>query len=494
VNTQDVSLVAEVPEKVQLQKQFSLLVFLSSLPIPQSKDSFFVPLPAGSVVDIVLRPDRGIIIEEGHGEGTLVVSREDETPPLQFKLRGVSLGLGQIRIDAFFKGQPLGKLKLRVVIQEEPTHAQPFASYEQFLEPVRLQYPDLSLLIEEHSGSKTTFTFKLTASDPAIELYLKQFGPTHLEVDPQRYFQDFFRDIEILSPTSSSKQMMATRLATKGMSLFEALLPVDLQEVLWSLRDRIRSVQVQSEEPWIPWELCKLCGKENGHTIEGPFLCEAFAITRWVPGISIKPRLSLNNIALVAPMDSGLVHVVKEREYLLSLRDRKRNVHVIPANFLDLYEAFAAGKYDGWHFSGHGRFSVVNSDRSVMYLENDEALTPENLQGIAKNLGIPKPLVFLNACQIGRTSMSLTGIGGWASQFLKVGAGAFIGAYWSIDDASASAFAQAFYRRLLGEIPIGEAARQARSEIRSNGDSTWLAYTIFADPLAILQKEPSSEA
>jgi CHAT domain-containing protein len=95
--------------------------------------------------------------------------------------------------------------------------------------------------------------------------------------------------------------------------------------------------------------------------------------------------------------------------------------------------------------------------------------------------------VFLNACQIGRSVMSLTDIGGWASQFVRAGAGAFVGAYWSIYDKPACDFAQAFYGRMLAGMPIGRAAREARAEIKSAGDPTWLAYTVFADPLATVQ-------
>ena len=39
------------------------------------------------------------------------------------------------------------------------------------------------------------------------------------------------------------------------------------------------------------------------------------------------------------------------------------------------------------------------------------------------NLGLAKPLVVLNACQIGRSAMSLTDIGGWAARFLRAGGG-----------------------------------------------------------------------
>ena len=43
--------------------------------------------------------------------------------------------------------------------------------------------------------------------------------------------------------------------------LIKRLFPTDLQRMLWDLRERDDlTVLVQSEEPHIPWELCRLCG------------------------------------------------------------------------------------------------------------------------------------------------------------------------------------------------------------------------------------------
>lgn len=80
--------------------------------------------------------------------------------------------------------------------------------------------------------------------------------------------------------------------------------------------------------------------------------------------------------------------------------------------------------------------------------------------------------------------MSLTGIGGWATKFLSAGAGAFIGAYWSVYDQAAHDFAKAFYQQLLSGETVGKAAQVARAQIKPGGDPTWLAYTVFAHPLA----------
>lgn len=122
-----------------------------------------------------------------------------------------------------------------------------------------------------------------------------------------------------------------------------------------------------------------------------------------------------------------------------------------------------------------------------MHLENRDELTPEDLTGVVKNLGLARPLVFLNACQIGRSAMSLTDIGGWATQFIRAGATAFVGAYWSVYDQAAHDFALAFYNRLFSGIPIGKAIQEARQIIKPLGDPTWLAYTVFADPLMTVQ-------
>jgi CHAT domain-containing protein len=83
--------------------------------------------------------------------------------------------------------------------------------------------------------------------------------------------------------------------------------------------------------------------------------------------------------------------------------------------------------------------------------------------------------------------MSLTGIGGWARRFVQAGAGAFIGAYWSVYDEAAFDFAKEVYSRLIDGMPVGTAVREARAAVRAGGDPTWLAYTVCADPMASVE-------
>ena len=484
------SLLAEFPETVPMNETASLLVSLSAALADGSR--LPVALPIGAAVDVIVQAQRGFTLE-GRAEGSLVITDTQETPPLRFKLRATTLGPGQIRVQVFHETTFLGALTLTPTVMEALPSVTPgrAATHEQPLAPVSVRMPDLLLLIEETrvNGSRA-FSMRIKALDPSLNLDFAKFGPIVFQTDPGPYFEELYKDIEAYPlKTKTDKAVAAQKLANKGASLFSTLIPPEAQKKLWSLRDQIKTVLIQSEEPWIPWELCKLCGEEGGQAVEGPFFCEAFAVTRWIPGGRFSPKsaLTLKNLAVVVPSDSGLPCAKDELNYLLSLAGGGRQVTRVPAQFLDLHSALKSGQYDGWHFTGHGGYRAPDPNRSAMYLENKEAFTPGDLVGVVTNLGKAQPLMFLNACQIGRSGMSLTDIGGWARQFLAAGAGAFIGAYWSVYDQPACDFTKELYSRLLAGMPIGKAVQEARLAIKAGGDPTWLAYTVFADPWATVQ-------
>jgi CHAT domain-containing protein len=246
-------------------------------------------------------------------------------------------------------------------------------------------------------------------------------------------------------------------------------------------------VLIESEEPWIPWEMCRLGEGEGGGDAPGLFLCEKYSVTRWMPGIGERPALSLRKMALVVPADSGLPCAAKERALLASLASAQCDVRRVRARYHSVVEALSSGQHDVWHFSGHGVACHENPDRSVILLEQREEMRPEEICGCIKHLGRSVPLVFLNACQSAAGALALTDIGGWARQFLRAGAGAFIGTFWSVPDEAALAFAKELYSRLRKGSSVGEAVQQARLRIRARGDPSWLAYTAFAAPTARLQ-------
>jgi hypothetical protein len=484
------SVEAEFPNTVPLDELASLTVSIVSNDDSPSSTGIPVEVKVGTVIDILVQPKRGFAIE-GPAERSLIISATTETLPVQFKLRARELGVGQIRVLVFQTGIALGMLTLvpTVVAPRAQTTPAERGTHVSALAPTSVRLPDLSLLIEEtRVDGVRGFFMRITASDPNANLNLMKYGPIFFETDPGIYFEKLYTDIEEYPlETDADRAIAVEQLAAKGSNLFQILVPKEARQKLWELQDKITTVFIQSEEPWIPWELCKLVGEEQGSIVEGPFLCEAFDLTRWIPGTGLKPTLTLNNIALVVPSDSGLAFAATEGDFIKSLAGGSHQVAAISAEFLNLNEALASGKYDAWHFTGHGAKRDPDPNRSIMYLEANQTFSPYNIAGRVQNLGKAKPLIFINACQIGQSGMSLTDIGGWAKQFLSAGAGAFVGAYWSVYDKPAYDFARELYNRLLGGLPIGRAAKEARLAIKNAGDPTWLAYTIFADPLATVR-------
>jgi CHAT domain len=483
---------AEFPKEIEIEDIHSLLVSISSKKIGQAFQALPASVKKGSSVDIIVEAQEGFELQ-GKDEGSIIVGDDDESVPLQFKLRAVQLGTGKIRVYAFQNGQSIAIIKLEstIVQRNQAGSSSPRAKYELNLAPpLQGPIPDLSLMVfEEKINGDTALKFMLTAADHTLGLYCKRFGPVRLRANASQYFKTFFEDIEKMPVGTAQDRAVAEKhLAAKGITLFNTLIPEELQKLLWSLRNRIQSVHIQSEEPWIPWEILKLKGvEENGRIVEGPFMCEAFSVTRWIIGKgSPWPKLSAKKMALVVPSDSGLSYAASEKNQLLSLAQSKQKPVEVPAKFLALHEAFCAGEYDVWHFSGHGGFRDEDPNRSGILLEDSDKLSPENLSGEPENLGIAHPLVFLNACQVGRSAWSLTDIGGMASGFLYARAGAFIGAYWSVYDKAAHDFAIEFYKRLFAGTPIGKAVKEARLKVKNDspGDPTWLAYVVFADPSA----------
>jgi hypothetical protein len=350
--------------------------------------------------------------------------------------------------------------------------------------------PDLTLYILEHGNNE--LGFRLQSADGQYQL--QDYGRVTQRTAPRDHFREFFRDIENLPlDTDANRQTAMRRLELKGANLFATVFPDDLQKTLWKVRSRIKTVQIASEEPWIPWEVCRLQGAGDGGRIEeGPFFAEAFEVTRWIPGVPVALHLSLRNLALVVPEDSGLMFAKDEKAFVESLaQENIRSVTNVTALFRDVTSAMAKGAYDAWHFTGHARADqAVDADQAAIELADREKLVPADVTGTVQNVLLPRPLVFLNACQSAQGGLSLTGVGGWAQRFVRPksddrAASAFIGAYWSVADDIALAFATALYTGLVkNRKPIGEAVKNARLAIKKANDPTWLAYTVYAHPQA----------
>jgi CHAT domain-containing protein len=114
-----------------------------------------------------------------------------------------------------------------------------------------------------------------------------------------------------------------------------------------------------------------------------------------------------------------------------------------------------------------GRLEIVDKETKYIPATIDATVVGEyaNMQEADGT----RPVVVLNACQGGRAGYRLSSTGGFAQSFLKGGAGAFIGALWSVGDEPARTFTEEFYRQLLNKETVAKAATLARNKAKVEG-------------------------
>jgi CHAT domain-containing protein len=155
-----------------------------------------------------------------------------------------------------------------------------------------------------------------------------------------------------------------------------------------------------------------------------------------------------------------------------------------------LNEVLRAGTYDVIHYAGHAAFDEKQPDLSGLLLHDKEVFFAQKIRRLLEG----RPLVFLNACQSGRTANEKAPqeveqylqkpAEGLASSFIYGGALGCIGALWPIYDRPAAEFAVDFYGKVLEGYMIGEAMRRARISIRDRyaNQITWAAFVLYGDP------------
>jgi hypothetical protein len=342
---------------------------------------------------------------------------------------------------------------------------------------ISVRSADLTLVVlEHHENGRAGLQFWIT--DHEANLDLQPSGSVLFAADLGRYLEGLFRDFEKLREDRGNARERANAL---GENFCRAVLPPSVRDFLSTGRQRIRSIHLLSQEISIPWEICKL-SRDEGRSDDDDFLCEAFAMTRWPLGRPRQSSLRGHHLAVITSQDIDLPGAQKEHDFLRSLSSQSRMVKLIPARHGEVLEAVLPGDFSILHFSGHG--SAQRAEERPVILLQDQMLSPTDLAE-ARFTGT-KPLVFLNSSGSARAGQGLAGTTGWAHRFLDSGAAAFLGSYWDIQDASASLFSRAFYARIFAGLPLGEAVRQARLELRQADpdDFTRLAYTLFADPQA----------
>jgi len=150
-----------------------------------------------------------------------------------------------------------------------------------------------------------------------------------------------------------------------------------------------------------------------------------------------------------------------------------------------LIELFKSGQFSLLHFAAHN--VVPAAGTTGLHIPFGKSKFDVTFMGAwsSNQFRSQAPMVFMNACTSAGSTPLYTEMAGWADGFISAGCGAFIGSLWEIRDTSAFTFAQKFYDEVTGGRNLGESMHAARRVLK-NSDPTYLAYTLYGNPLARL--------
>jgi hypothetical protein len=133
-----------------------------------------------------------------------------------------------------------------------------------------------------------------------------------------------------------------------------------------------------------------------------------------------------------------------------------------------ILDALAAKEYHVIHYMGHGGFDPASIGGRLMLENDDGSLRRVEAETFAQWVAdSPLRLVFLNACETGRTPgrAEIPPFAGVAAALIRAGVPAVVGNQFSVSDNGAITFAKTFYARIIQGCPVDAAAALARKAI-----------------------------
>jgi len=467
---------------------------IEPLKIFANKYQQFVPL----VISISLQEPRVIELIDNDNAIIHIPVTPIDSKPIEFSFRAKKEGYQTILLEFYNPQQQMyvGQLTIKTQIISTTDKAEQHSAtrYDLWnINPANLSVSSQQMILdnltleirESNKYGQYQFDFYVLSSDINDQDYPRKYITSlPLKREPEQEIHAIIHDIEnmIKYPLDLEES-----LSRKGMNLYDSLFPEEVKDKYWNIKEKIRSIHIFSEEPWIPWEILKPWRNTDGGDY---FLCEQHSFTRW----PIRPynnyysatqEFQINKAEMIVPTDTKLINALEEVRWITNFAQREGFKLNVNNTVDDLFNILDFGYFDLLHISAHGKYDSGEPLLSYISIEEGRAdFRAESIVGpkVKQTFGLSNPMVFLNACQSGSQGYSLTGIGGWAQQFIKAGACAFIGTLWSVTDAEARQFAEDLYSQLCKPINLAQAVQKARNSSRNPGDISRLAYVLFAPP------------
>ncbi len=494
------------PRRVQRGKRGTVTITLTVGPEATSRESAALGIRTARSVDISLRAlSPGLKIVSAPVR-KLWVRPDADSPPISFVFKGNQLGRQTLCLDFFQGGRRAGSVELPVeVIREVPVDedvhdvAGPaFGDERHVPQPI-----DLEIVVSvKRRGGVTLLGYTLHSPSRIARLHHKSLEGPELLVSPEEYRAALMAKLENLQKglDIDGRQLFSSEIEDKlagiGHDLYHELFTEPMKLEYRRYRTNVRTIQLTTADPWIPWEIIKPYDDTDPDLtlrVDDDFLGCQFQLTRWLSGSRVPSgEVRATQLACIeagdVPRAKRLPYAEAERKVLsdLAVSHGLRDTSPKTADFEHLNRLLAEGGNQILHFVAHGDFVSMSADESGILLVDDRMFRTSDLHGpLATRLSEDCPLVFLNACRVGQQGWSLAGLGGWANRWIRhCGCGALVAPFWVVSDRLAFEVAKVFYSTLEENGTFGEAAQKARLRARAmRPDSpTWLAYAFYAHP------------
>ena len=275
-----------------------------------------------------------------------------------------------------------------------------------------------------------------------------------------------------------------------------------IRAVAAQLPHRPVTLQLNSAEPYVPWELALVDPPLD--PARPSYLSAQVVMGRWILGdsaVTAPPTRSLTvrAMAVMAGMynvTSGLRALPQAQAEALALTQTYASLPAValnctPADLKTLLDAALMHQFQeiggaqAVHFAGHGEVDPSRPGEAALYLNNGKPLTPLFFR--RSKLGREHaPFIFLNACMVGTAGEMLGDFGGFPGNCLAGGFTGLVAPLWAVDDEVAKSVALDFYREALAPSDgrsVAEVLRDLRANYHAEEPAaSYLAYVYYGNP------------
>ncbi len=433
---------------------FEIEVYLdSSAPLKGEHSQPVIAAPGSTVVATIFTSSHFQVKRDANVSFVLNANESRITLPLVSAfvtpMESWSDGIAFVGVTFFVDGRPSGQITRQVeVLGRVETVAAPSKSIV-VIAASGGPIADLTVTIVA-DPSRDGRSFWCFVSTPHIEKYRQPVtGPWNLQSATQQLVSGFMARF---TAVGTPRGQLISELKGVGVILFDSS-PDIFREVFWALIDEsapLKTIAIVTAEPFVPWELM-IPNRSMPSFVRRLPLGVEFNIGRWTDEKTVAPSWSLRIVdsSVIAPAYGGTMTLKNSLLEANMVTEQYPGTIIRPALFATVGKELGTVPRSLIHFVCHGRDTA--SGIQCIKLDNNEELSSANIlgiEGLGELFAETRPVVFLNACEIGRTTPSLVGLGGFVASFIKLGATAVIAPLWSVEDSIAHEIATLFYQEV----------------------------------------------